>query len=141
MSPDSIEPQPRDAHTRRRLEKQRQRDTVPETRLRRELHARGLRYRVDYPIPVPRRRADIVFTRQQVAVFVDGCYWHGCPQHSSVPKNNAEWWRRKLDANIERDRDTDRRLEEADWLVIRVWEHEHVEKAADRVEAAVSFRS
>ena len=110
-------------------------------RLRRELHHRRLRYRVDHPIPVPRRRADVVFTRQRIAVFVDGCYWHGCPEHATEPKNNADWWRRKLDANIERDRDTDRRLEATGWLPIRVWEHEHPEAAADRVEAAVRLRS
>ena len=123
------------------MESQRQRDTAPEIQLRRELHRRGLRYRVDHPIPLPRRRADIVFTGQRVAVFVDGCYWHGCPEHATAPKNNADWWRRKLDANIDRDRDTDRRLETAGWLVIHVWEHEKLSEAADRVEAAVRSRS
>lgn len=134
-------PAPRDAATRRRFEAQRQRDTAPEMRLRRELHRRGLRYRVDHAIPVPRRRADVVFTRQRVAVFVDGCYWHGCREHATEPKNNADWWRRKLDANIERDRDTDRRLEVAGWMAVRVWEHDDPEHAADRVEAAVRLQS
>lgn len=141
MSTDNTPPRPRDIATRRRMESQRQRDTAPETQLRRELHRRGLRYRVDHPIPLPRRRADIVFTGQRVAVFVDGCYWHGCPEHATAPKTNADWWRRKLDANIDRDRDTDRRLETAGWLVIRVWEHENLSEAADRVEAAVRSRS
>lgn len=143
MSPDATppRPRPRDIATRRRLESQRQRDTTPEVQLRRELHRRGLRYRVDHPIPLPRRRADIVFAGQRVAVFVDGCYWHGCPEHATAPKNNADWWRRKLDANVARDRDTDRRLEMAGWLVIRVWEHEESSEAADRVEAAVRSRS
>ena len=141
MSPDATPPRPRDIATRRRLENQRQRDTAPEVQLRRELHRRGLRYRVDHPIPLPRRRADIVFAGQRVAVFVDGCYWHGCPEHATAPKNNADWWRRKLDANVARDRDTDRRLEMAGWLVIRVWEHEESSEAADRVEAVVRSRS
>lgn len=74
-------------------------------------------------------------------MYVDGCYWHGCPQHASAPKNNADWWRRKLDANIERDRDTDHRLEAEGWLVVRIWEHEDVEAAADRAEEAVRLRS
>lgn len=141
MSSDRAKPQPRDAATRRRFESQRQRDTAPEMQLRRELHRRGLRYRVDHPIPVPCRRADVVFTRQRVAVFVDGCYWHGCREHATEPKNNAGWWRRKLDTNIERDRDTDRRLEAAGWVVIRVWEHEDPEEAAHAVEAALRPRS
>lgn len=76
------------------------------------------------PEPGIRRRADILFTKARVAVFVDGCFWHKCPVHGTEPKANAEWWRAKLQRNVERDRDTDRRLEEAGWTVIRLWEHE-----------------
>lgn len=87
-----------------------------------------------------RRRADIVFGPSKVAVFVDGCFWHSCPDHSTIPKNNRAWWVDKLDANVRRDRDTDRQLEEAGWLVIRVWEHEDIGEAAERVSTAVGAR-
>jgi DNA mismatch endonuclease (patch repair protein) len=85
----------------------------------------GLRYRVDQQvIPGLGRRADIVFRRAKVAVFVDGCFWHQCPEHGSLPKSNADWWREKLDRNVQRDRDTDDRLARAGWKVMRIWEHE-----------------
>lgn len=126
---------------RRRMERQARRDTKPELALRRELWRRGLRYRVDLaPIHAMRRRADLVFTRAMVAVYVDGCYWHRCPKHATVPKANREWWIAKLEANVQRDRDTDARLSDADWLVVRVWEHEPVVEAADRIECAVRDR-
>ncbi|MDO8150201.1 very short patch repair endonuclease [Isoptericola sp. b408] len=116
----------------------RRRDTAPEMALRRELHARGLRYRVGFPVPGQRRRTiDVAFTRARVAVFVDGCFWHGCPEHGNAPRSNAEWWRTKLAANMDRDRDTDRLLDESGWRVVRIWEHESVAVAADKVEAAV----
>ncbi|PXW25080.1 UNVERIFIED_CONTAM: T/G mismatch-specific endonuclease [Williamsia faeni] len=93
--------------------------------MRQLLHAQGFRYRVDVqPERALRRRADIVFARDKLAVFIDGCFWHSCPLHATSPKANAEWWREKLDANIARDRDTDRRLEEAGWTVLRFWEHD-----------------
>jgi DNA mismatch endonuclease (patch repair protein) len=115
------------------------RDTPAELALRRELHRRGLRYRVDHqPLPRLRRRADIVFTRRRVAVFCDGCYWHGCPEHGTWPTANAEWWRQKIEANKRRDRDTDARLAEAGWIVIRVWEHEDPDDAAARIVEALS---
>lgn len=120
------------------MQRQGRRDTAPELAIRRELWRRGLRYRVDIaPLGGMRRRADIVFTRALVAVFVDGCFWHRCPDHSTIPKNNRTWWTAKLDANVARDRDTDRLLGEAGWTVVRIWEHEDPEVAADRVEAAV----
>ena len=119
----------------------RRRDTKPELVLRRLLHSRGLRYRVDHPIvPGLRRRADIVFTRARVAVFVDGCYWHVCPEHGTEPQSNAGYWSAKLARNVERDRETDRLATEAGWTVLRVWEHEPAEEAADRVEVAVRRR-
>ena len=115
------------------------RDTPPEMRLRSELHGRGLRYRVDaQPVPGSRGRADLVFSAASVAVFVDGCFWHGCPLHMTWPQANAEWWRTKIERNCARDRDTDRRLTDAGWTVVRVWEHEDPCAAADRVVDALS---
>ncbi len=119
----------------------RNRNTGPELAIRRELHRRGLRYRVDLPIPdVARTRPDIVFTRVRVAVFVDGCFWHRCPQHESFPKTNADWWLNKLTGNVRRDRATDEALARAGWHVIRIWEHEDPVIAADRVETIVRSR-
>ena len=127
--------------TRRRMQRVRQRDTSCESRLRSILHGRGLRYRVDRPIPgAGRARPDLVFAGAKVAVFIDGCFWHRCPLHGSVPKTNRDWWIAKLEANVERDRRHDRELEEAGWLVIRVWEHEDPVSAADRVEVVVATR-
>ena len=88
-----------------------------------------------------RSRADLVFTRARVAVFVDGCFWHGCAEHGTSPKNNAQWWRAKLDANRARDDRVDEALRAADWIPVRVWEHESTVTAADRVEAVVRARS
>jgi DNA mismatch endonuclease (patch repair protein) len=117
------------------------RDTKPELVLRSELHRRGLRFFVDRaPLPGIRRRADLVFPRKRVAVYVDGCFWHGCPIHGTWPKNNAAWWREKIETNQARDRDTDRRLEEAGWIVVRVWEHEAA-TAADTVVQVVQAGS
>lgn len=119
---------------------QRRRDTGPEMAIRRLLYARGLRYRVDVPLPGMRRRADLVFISARVAVFVDGCFWHDCPQHGTRPKSNAAWWAEKIEANANRDRDTDRRLVADGWIVVRVWEHEIPEVAAIRVAEAVALR-
>jgi DNA mismatch endonuclease (patch repair protein) len=120
------------------MEHQRSRDTAAEMALRRRLHALGLRFRINRrPLPGTRRTADIVFGPARVAVFVDGCFWHGCPEHGTWPKTNAEWWRAKIEANRARDRDTDRRLAEAGWTILRIWEHEPPEVAAKRVAAAV----
>ena len=119
----------------------RRRDTPGEVALRSRLHARGLRYRVDTTVlPGLRRRADVVFRKERVAVFVDGCFWHGCPEHGTWPKKNAEWWREKIEANVARDRDTDARLEQEGWVVVRVWAHESPEEAADFVEQLVRRR-
>lgn len=110
------------------------RDTSPEVALRRVLHAQGLRYRVDQRIPgLPRKRVDIVFSRRRLAVFVDGCFWHGCPVHFKQPKRNPEWWVWKIQNNRRRDAETNDRLASLGWQVIRVWEHEDTKSAAQRV--------
>jgi len=118
------------------------RDTAPELALRRELHRRGLRYRVEVRLPeLPRRRMDIVFTKARLVVLVDGCFWHGCPQHATTARANADYWAAKLAANRNRDRDSDQRLTETGWTVLRVWEHEPPAHAADRVEAHLLKRA
>jgi DNA mismatch endonuclease (patch repair protein) len=123
------------------MAKVRTRDTSPELALRSELHRRRLRFRVDRsPLVGLRSRADIVFGPARVAVYVDGCFWHCCPEHRSMPKANKEYWEQKLARNVERDAEVDRRLNENGWQVIRVWEHETAEGAADRVERAVRTR-
>ncbi|MGW0022053.1 very short patch repair endonuclease [Rhodococcus sp. NPDC003382] len=121
------------------MSRQRRRDTAPEVALRRELHRRGLRFFVDRaPLPGLRRRADLVFPRRHLAVYVDGCFWHRCPVHATDPKNNSEWWAAKLAGNVARDRDTDARLAAAGWTVVRIWEHEDPLVAADRVQNALT---
>ena len=118
-----------------------QRDTKAEVAIRRLLHARGLRYRVDRPVVgAMRRRVDISFPTAKVAVFVDGCFWHSCPIHGTVPKANAEWWAEKLATNRRRDADTDMRLRDAGWKVVRVWEHESPARAAQHIAATVRRR-
>lgn len=119
------------------MSRQRRRDTAPELKIRKLVHARGLRYRVDAAPPGTRRRADLLFSGPRVAVFVDGCFWHGCPEHATKPKRNTAWWADKIAANVARDRDTDGRLQGMGWRVVRVWEHEPAQAAADRIAAAV----
>jgi DNA mismatch endonuclease (patch repair protein) len=112
------------------------RDTRPELALRSAVHAIGLRYRVGLrPVSSLRRTADLVFTRARVAVFLDGCFWHGCPEHHRPAKRNTEFWSTKIKGNITRDADTDTRLREAGWRVIRVWEHEQPAVAAEKIRA------
>jgi len=118
------------------------RDTAAEMEVRRRVHAKGLRYRVDFPVSKrPRRTADLAFTGARVAVFIDGCFWHGCPKHGTLAKSNATFWREKIETNQKRDADTNERLEAAGWRVIRLWEHEDPERAADRIAQAVRERS
>lgn len=125
----------------RRLSLVRQKGTSAELDLRRALHAKGLRYRLHQALlRKPRRAADIVFPRSRVAVFVDGCFWHGCPLHASWPKSNAEFWRQKIENNRSRDQDTDSRLKADGWLVVRVWEHEDPDGAAKRIATLVEAR-
>jgi DNA mismatch endonuclease (patch repair protein) len=121
------------------MSRQASRDTAPEVAVRRLLHAAGLRYRVNVPVPgVPRRTTDIVFGKAKVAIFMDGCFWHGCPEHATQPKANAEWWRAKLDKNMARDRDTTEHLRSAGWTVLRFWEHESTEDVARQIAAIVA---
>lgn len=114
------------------------RDTKPELALRSAVHALGLRYRVGLrPVPQVRRTADLVFTRAKIAIFLDGCFWHGCPEHHRPAKVNSEFWTDKITGNMARDADTNARLREAGWRVIRVWEHEPPADAANRIREAL----
>ncbi|NMF28494.1 very short patch repair endonuclease [Cellulosimicrobium aquatile] len=119
----------------------RRRDTKPEVDVRRLLHARGLRYRVTYPVPgMARRTIDIAFTRAKVAVFLDGCFWHSCPEHRTSPRSNGDWWRTKLERNAARDAETTAALEADGWTVLRFWEHESPEAIAAAVHGVVAGR-
>ena len=115
------------------------RDTGPELAVRRLLHASGLRYRVDVaPLPgLRRRRADIVFTARLVAVFIDGCFWHGCPEHWRLARQNTDYWGAKVQRNRDRDAETSDRLRDAGWTVLRFWEHEDPAAVADTITAVV----
>jgi DNA mismatch endonuclease, patch repair protein len=124
--------------TRKAMQANRRRDTAPEMAIRRLVHAAGLRYRVDArPLPTARHTADMIFTRARVAVFVDGCWWHGCPAHYRPPSSNVSYWAAKISRNQERDKLVDQALIEANWTVIRIWEHEAPASAAHHIESAV----
>ena len=115
------------------------RDTKPELAVRRLLHARGLRYRVDLaPLKGFRRRADVVFTRRRIAIFIDGCFWHGCPLHYRVPGTNAGYWEPKIARNVERDAETTVALVAAGWTVLRFWEHQPPAEVAEQIMASVA---
>jgi DNA mismatch endonuclease, patch repair protein len=132
---------PIDERKSRDMRAQRERDTGIEREVRSRLHARGLRFRVHRRLlEGSRREVDVVFPGAKVAVFVDGCFWHGCPEHGTWPRNNADFWRAKIEGNVARDRDTDARLEAEGWTVVRVWEHEAPADAAERIAAAVERR-
>jgi DNA mismatch endonuclease (patch repair protein) len=131
-----------DVHPTRRaiMRSNRRRDTGPELAIRRAVHEAGLRYRVDFPIRVADHRPirpDLVFTRRRVAVFVDGCFWHGCPAHATSPATRARFWADKVAANRERDRRHDALLAGGGWTVLRIWEHEDPVDAAKRIAAVV----
>jgi DNA mismatch endonuclease (patch repair protein) len=124
------------------MRRQRRRDTKLEIEIRRALHALGYRFRVDYRAePSLRARPDIVFTRKRVVVFVDGCFWHSCPQHATQPTNNADWWRDKLSANVARDRRTTDAFEGLGWRVVRIWEHEDIDDAVATIIGALDRSS
>ena len=124
---------------RRIMQSNTSRDTAPEVAVRRLLFARGLRYRVDSrPLPSLRRRADIVFVGPKIAVFVDGCFWHGCPEHGTTRfRTNSEFWINKIETNVARDLDTTAQLEAAGWSVLRFWEHVPPAVVANEIESAV----
>lgn len=129
------------AANRKNMQAIRNRDTKPEQAVRSFLHAAGLRYRVcARPIPDLRRTADIVFRPAKVAVFIDGCYWHGCPEHYVPPKTNQGYWSDKVVRNMTRDRDTDDRLRAAGWTVLRFWEHDSPDRCALLIAQEVADR-
>ncbi len=137
-------PGPSSVAARRTMMGNRRRDSVPERQLRSAIHARGLRFRVDLPIRVPGRRPirpDVVFTRARVAVFVDGCFWHGCPEHGRPPRTNSGYWNAKIEINQRRDRDHTAALEDAGWSVVRVWEHDDPATAADAIQVVVAAQA
>lgn len=135
-------PMPSSAGRARIMASIRRTDTKPEIELRRLLHARGLRFRKDFRLDVPggRARPDIVFTKRKVAVFHDSCFWHVCPQHGRQPASNEWYWAPKLQRNVERDREQDAILQAAGWLVIRIWGHDDLTEAVDRIKTAVARR-
>lgn len=131
---------PSSPETSRRMAMVRQQGTDAEIALRSELYRRGLRYRVGYEVlKKPRRVADVAFPGLKIAVFVDGCFWHGCPEHATWPKRNAEFWRQKIETNRLRDADTNSRLQKIGWTVLRFWEHESPIEATDTVAQAVAI--
>lgn len=110
------------------------RDNGLEKAVRSALHRKGIRFRLHYPVPSrPRRTIDIALPVRRLAIFVDGCFWHGCPKHGTWPKRNSQFWRLKIEANIQRDRSTDTILLKSGWQVVRVWEHDNLEKAVSRI--------
>ena len=132
-------PYPQVDARRAQMHGNRRRDTRPEIRLRSALHRTGRRFRVDTRIVLVDLsvRADLLFPRARVAVFVDGCFWHRCPQHGNRPRRNQEYWGPKLDRNVQRDRKADACLEAAGWRVVRIWEHEATSEAVKRVPQAI----
>jgi DNA mismatch endonuclease (patch repair protein) len=113
--------------------------TAPEAAVRSALHKEGFRFRKDYPLRLNGRlvRPDVAFTRLQLAVFVDGCFWHACPVHCKLPKVNTDYWLPKLRGNTERDQVQTQLLTEHGWVVLRVWEHETVEVAVESIRVEV----
>jgi DNA mismatch endonuclease (patch repair protein) len=131
---------PPTAQRSRVMSANRRRDTEPELAVRSLLHAAGMRYRVDFPVQVEgvRIRPDIAFTSVSVAVFIDGCFWHCCPEHGTLPATNTSYWLPKLRANVERDEMHNHLLEKAGWTVLRFWEHELAEEAAASIARSVA---
>ena len=115
-------------------------DTLPERKLRSQLHGMGFRFRKDFPIVLEgkRTRPDIAFTRRKVAVFVDGCFWHSCPEHGTQPRRNADYWSPKLQRNVERDHQQTALLENSGWIVLRIWEHQAIEDSATTIAKVLS---
>ena len=139
MAQEKLYPLPASPGRSANMKANRRTNTKPELALRSALYARGYRYRKDFRLDLPARkvRPDIAFTSRKVAVFVDGCFWHACPEHGSKPRNNEWYWSPKLLKNRERDRATDEALTKAGWTVVRLWEHVPVAEAVAAVIAAV----
>ena len=116
-----------------RMKKQRIADTKPELEIARACFRLGLRYRKNVEIPEAKTTADLIFPRHKLLVFVDGCFWHGCPWHYKTPKTRSEWWDAKVERNKTRDSKKTRKLRRLGWKVVRVWEHVEPEKAALRI--------
>lgn len=135
------EPSHVDPVVSRRMSRVRGRDTKPEVAVRSELHRRGLRFRIHQrPVQTLRRTADIVFRPAMVAVMIDGCYWHGCPDHHRPSTKNSFFWREKIASNLKRDQETNETLRAEGWLVLRFWEHEDPISVADRIQKSVTAR-
>jgi DNA mismatch endonuclease (patch repair protein) len=123
------------------MQSSRQRDTAIEQDLRRELAALGISFQSHItPVPGSRSRPDLVFAAARVAVYVNGCFWHGCAEHGTWPKHNAAWWRAKIEANRQRDARADEFLSKAGWIALRFWEHDDPRVAAHRIAQQVSER-
>jgi DNA mismatch endonuclease, patch repair protein len=126
---------------RQRMQTTGRRDTPPELRVRSLLHRNGYRFRVDVsPVSATRSRADIVFPRLKFAIYIDGCFWHGCAQHGTWPKANGDWWRHKIETNRNRDVANTTILMRSGWTVIRVWEHEDPDIVVETIIAALRSR-
>lgn len=125
-------PAPLNAAVSRQMSQMPRASTGPEVALRRELHRLGVRFRLHAALP---GRPDVVLTRARIAIFVDGCFWHRCPQHGVMPRNNRQWWQDKLDRNVARDRAADAALAADGWTVVRIWEHENPVEAATSIAA------
>ena len=138
-APEPARDKPADPKVSARYSNLSRRDTSPEMELRRALWRIGLRYRVQYKVPgIPRRKVDIAFPGKKVAVQVDGCFWHGCPEHgTATPKSHSDYWQEKIARNRERDAETNRALVDAGWVVLRYWEHEGAQEVAEAIEATV----
>jgi DNA mismatch endonuclease, patch repair protein len=134
-------PRPSSRAIRSQMQGNRSQDTRPEVAVRSALHRIGLRFRKNRrPAPHLRFRADVVFPTDRVVLFVDGCFWHACPDHGTTPRTNSDYWSAKLERNLARDARNQAILEQEGWLVLRAWEHEDPSDVAARVADAISLR-
>ncbi|MFI8694704.1 very short patch repair endonuclease [Dietzia maris] len=140
-TPAGYRPPPSSANVSRNMSRQKRRDTKCETEVRKFLHASGARYRVNFrPLPEYRFSADLGWKSLKLAIFIDGCFWHGCPKHATIPKSNTEWWRDKIEANRRRDQRVVQQLENAGWVAARFWEHEPSANVARTIVALAAAR-
>lgn len=131
-----------DHGTSNRMRRTSAHDNPLERAFRSALFHEGIRFRIHYPVPcLPRRSIDVALTKYRVAIFLDGCFWHGCPVHGTLPVRNAGFWRAKIEGNRRRDQHTDEVLRAAGWRTVRVWEHEHLEEAVQRIRAVLQGTS